>query len=373
MKSTPTRPGTDTAEFVELYDGGAGNTPLDGLVVVFFNGSNDLSYAAFDLDGFTTDAQGYFTLGNPGVPGVDLIFDPGAAGLLQNGADAVALFAGNATDFPNGTAVTTTNLQDAIVYDTDDADDAGLLALLNAGAAAGQRKRRRQRRDAVEPALSERHRRRAQHVDVPAGRADARWREHLPAAAAAEQQRDRDQPAVRRRRQRRRHAIRTTTSSCTTAARRRWTSAAGRCSTRRRPAAAGTSTSSRSAERSARASTYLIALASGGADGAPLPPANISGQINMSGTSGKIALVNSFDGLVGNCPIGDPHVMDFVGYGSADCREGTTTAPAPSNTHGDLPRRRRQHRHRQQRQRLRHGLRHHRAEPRRSSSSGRWC
>src|SRR5205085_2848139 len=77
---------------------------------------------------------------------------------------------------------------------------------------------------------------------------------------------------------------------------------------------------------------FLISLASGGADGAPLPPANISGQINMSGTSGKIALVNSFDGLVGNCPISNPHVMDFVGYGSADCREGATTAPSPSNT-----------------------------------------
>ena len=42
----------------------------------------------------------------------------------------------------------------------------------------------------------------------------------------------------------------------------------------------------------------------------------------MSGTSGKIALVDSFDGLAGNCPIvgGIVHVMDFVGYGSADCR-----------------------------------------------------
>ena len=52
----------------------------------------------------------------------------------------------------------------------------------------------------------------------------------------------------------------------------------------------------------------------------------------MSGTSGKVALVDSFDGLIGNCPIGDPHVMDLVGYGSADCREGPTTAPSPGNT-----------------------------------------
>ena len=123
-------PGVDSAEFVELYDGGSGNTALDGLVVVFFNGNGDVSYAAFDLDGFSTNSEGYFVLGNEGVANVDLVF-PGNR--LQNGADAVALYAGNASDFPNGTAVTTTNLIDALVYDTNDADDAGLLVLLNAG------------------------------------------------------------------------------------------------------------------------------------------------------------------------------------------------------------------------------------------------
>ncbi len=123
-------PGTDTLEFVELYDGGAGNTSLDGLVVVFYNGATDLSYAAFDLDDFSTDASGFFVLGNVGVANVDLVF---AGNTLQNGADAVALFLGNASSFPNGTAVTTNNLIDAIVYDTEDADDPGLLVLLNAG------------------------------------------------------------------------------------------------------------------------------------------------------------------------------------------------------------------------------------------------
>ncbi len=123
-------PGTDMLEFVELYDGGVGFTPLDGLVVVFFNGSNDLSYASFDLDGFTTDAFGFFTLGNAAVPGASLIF---ANNLLQNGADAVALYAADGVDFPTNTPVTTVNLIDAVVYDTDDADDAGLLVLLNVG------------------------------------------------------------------------------------------------------------------------------------------------------------------------------------------------------------------------------------------------
>ncbi|MEA2002180.1 MAG: ExeM/NucH family extracellular endonuclease [Actinomycetota bacterium] len=124
-------PGTDALEFMELFDGGAGNTSLDGLVVVFYNGNGDASYNAIDLDGFSTDASGYFTLGNAGViPAPSIVF--GSNG-IQNGADAVALYSGDAASFPDGTAVTTTGLLDAIVYDTNDGDDAGLLALLNAG------------------------------------------------------------------------------------------------------------------------------------------------------------------------------------------------------------------------------------------------
>ena len=123
-------PGTDAAEFVELYDGGVGNTLLTGLVVVFYNGATDTSYRTIDLTGFSTNAQGYFTIGNSGVPGVDLTF-PGNT--LQNGEDAVALYASSAAAFPTGTAVTTANLRDAVVYDTNDADDPGLLVLLNAG------------------------------------------------------------------------------------------------------------------------------------------------------------------------------------------------------------------------------------------------
>jgi hypothetical protein len=120
----------DTGEFVELYDGGVGNSSLTGLVVVFYSGANDLSYAAFDLDGYTTDAAGYFTLGNAAVPGVDLVF-PGNT--LQNGPDAVAFYSGDASQFPNGTPITTTNLLDAVVYDTSDPDDPELLMLLNSG------------------------------------------------------------------------------------------------------------------------------------------------------------------------------------------------------------------------------------------------
>lgn len=103
---------------------------MNGLVVVLFNGNNDLSYNAFDLDGFTTNDSGYFVLGNSSVLNVDLTF-PGNG--LQNGADAVAIYQADAANFPDGSAVTFDNLVDAIVYDTNDEDDPELLVLLNIG------------------------------------------------------------------------------------------------------------------------------------------------------------------------------------------------------------------------------------------------
>ena len=123
-------PGADTAEFIELYDGGSGNTNLTGLVLVLFDGTTDSSYRAIDLDGYATNGNGYFLLGNTTVSGVDFTLGNST---VQNGADAVALYVGNGADFPNGTAVTTTNLLDAIVYGTSDPNDSGLLALLNSG------------------------------------------------------------------------------------------------------------------------------------------------------------------------------------------------------------------------------------------------
>jgi len=78
---------------------------------------------------------------------------------------------------------------------------------------------------------------------------------------------------------------------------------------------------------------YLVSLASGGTVGSPLPAANISGEINMSGTAGKIALVSNSEGLSGNCPLSDSDLIDLIGYGSAaDCREGSTNAPGPGSS-----------------------------------------
>ena len=115
--------GTDSGEFVELFDGGAGNTALDGLTLVLFNGNGDAAYRSISLDGHSTDADGYFVIGSASVANVDLVaFTTNG---LQNGADAVALYAG-----PAPAAATTDNLLDAIAYDTSDADDTVLMAAL---------------------------------------------------------------------------------------------------------------------------------------------------------------------------------------------------------------------------------------------------
>lgn len=123
-------PGTDYAEFIELFSLSRTATPLDGLTLVLFNGSNDQSYAAIDLDGLSTDDNGYFVFGTTSVASANNTSLLGGGNFLQNGADAVALYTGNATSFPTGTAPTTMNLVDAIVYGTGDANDTGLLTAL---------------------------------------------------------------------------------------------------------------------------------------------------------------------------------------------------------------------------------------------------
>jgi predicted extracellular nuclease len=126
--------GTDSAEFIELYDGGVGGTSLAGHSLVFYNGSNDQSYRTVDLNNITTNAEGYFVIcGNDSlVENCDLDLATNT-NLIQNGADAVALYQTDASAFPNGSAITISNLVSALVYDTNDSDDSGLSVLLTAG------------------------------------------------------------------------------------------------------------------------------------------------------------------------------------------------------------------------------------------------
>lgn len=125
-------PSTDDREFIELKST-TPNFALDGYVLVFFNGNAtsttaNKSYYAIDLDGLTTDANGIILIGNSLIsPAPDKIFPDN---IIQNGADGVGLYLANASDFPEETLATTTNLVDALMYDTKDADATDLMALL---------------------------------------------------------------------------------------------------------------------------------------------------------------------------------------------------------------------------------------------------
>ncbi len=76
---------------------------------------------------------------------------------------------------------------------------------------------------------------------------------------------------------------------------------------------------------------YLIQLG-GGANGVALPTPDATGTTGMAATSGKVALVSSTDSLATDtCPLGST-VVDFVGYGTANCSESSNAAPGLSNT-----------------------------------------
>ncbi len=74
---------------------------------------------------------------------------------------------------------------------------------------------------------------------------------------------------------------------------------------------------------------YLIHEAAGAGGGAALPSPDATGSIPMSVSGGKIAVLSNSVSLAVNCPIGAASVVDFVGYGSANCSE---TGPAESHS-----------------------------------------
>lgn len=69
---------------------------------------------------------------------------------------------------------------------------------------------------------------------------------------------------------------------------------------------------------------FLVQQASGGAAGSLLPTADASGTVNMSGTNGKVVLVNTTSGLACNggsaaCSTTDQaKIIDLIGFGNAN-------------------------------------------------------
>lgn len=126
-------PGIDDKEFVEIKSE-TPNFNLNGYVLVFFNGSAsgaNTSYLALDLDGYTTDINGLLLIASTTVvPSPQYIIEPN---LIQNGADAVAIYQGDAEDFPEGTlAFVDATLVDVLIYGTNDADAVDMIAIFQA-------------------------------------------------------------------------------------------------------------------------------------------------------------------------------------------------------------------------------------------------
>ncbi len=87
---------------------------------------------------------------------------------------------------------------------------------------------------------------------------------------------------------------------------------------------------------------FLLQFASNGANGSALPTPDFVVPVlqpegfipNLSSTNGKLALVNSSTRLpAAACPA-DPSIVDVVGYGTANCFEGTATPALTATTAG---------------------------------------
>lgn len=88
------QPGTDSAEFIELFNAGSSAISLDNYTIDLINGSNASSYRNIDLTGFSIDASSYFVVCSNAslVANCNYSFTS-SNGWFQNGApDAVALY-----------------------------------------------------------------------------------------------------------------------------------------------------------------------------------------------------------------------------------------------------------------------------------------
>ncbi|OKL53176.1 hypothetical protein BSZ39_10935 [Bowdeniella nasicola] len=79
--------------------------------------------------------------------------------------------------------------------------------------------------------------------------------------------------------------------------------------------------------------TYLIAGNSNGDNGADLPPVNATSNLALSGTNGVVILADTTTPLTLEAGVVDPeHVIDFVGYGTANVFETAAAKYTGRNT-----------------------------------------
>ncbi|WP_154223161.1 endonuclease [Marinicella rhabdoformis] len=118
-----------TAEFIELK--GSPNSSTDGVTLVMYDGGTNQVSDAYDLSGNTFTAEGYFLIGDSSLT-PNYLLPPDS---IADGADAIAIYYSDVANFPNGSAITSTDILDALVYGSGQSDDTDLLALMNIGQA----------------------------------------------------------------------------------------------------------------------------------------------------------------------------------------------------------------------------------------------
>ncbi len=90
------QPGSDIAEFIELYNSDSSPVSLDGYTLDLINGSSGSAYNTFDLSGLSISANGYLVICDNTSAVANCNVDISSSGWIQNGGadgDAVALLA----------------------------------------------------------------------------------------------------------------------------------------------------------------------------------------------------------------------------------------------------------------------------------------
>jgi beta-lactamase superfamily II metal-dependent hydrolase len=78
---------------------------------------------------------------------------------------------------------------------------------------------------------------------------------------------------------------------------------------------------------------YLVQGGTGQSGGSTsLPTPDAISKVGLSAINGKIALVNTSTPLSGSCPVDGSSVVDFVGYGTANCSEGSPATNLTNTT-----------------------------------------